>query len=48
LVVALAASLDSLGGLAAFSAALTAALAVQATIFAVRSRRLSPQPAEAR
>ncbi|HEV7771477.1 MAG TPA: hypothetical protein VGO66_12580 [Solirubrobacterales bacterium] len=42
----LASSLDSLGGPAAFSAALAAALAVQVTIFALRSRRLRPQPAE--
>ncbi len=38
----LATSLDSLGGPAAFSTALAAALAVQATIFALRSRRLRP------
>lgn len=42
----LASGLDSLGGPAAFSIALTAALAVQATIFAVRSRRPRPQTAE--
>ena len=42
----LAACLDSLGGPAAFAAALAAALAVQVTIFAVRSRRLQPQAAE--
>lgn len=42
----LASSLDSLGGPAAFSIALAAALAVQATVFAMRSRRLRPQPAE--
>jgi hypothetical protein len=42
----LAAGLDSLGGAAAFSLALVAALAVQATIFAVRSRHLRPQAAE--
>jgi hypothetical protein len=42
----LAADLDSLSGAAAFSAALAAALAVQMTIFAVRSRRLRPQTAE--
>jgi hypothetical protein len=36
----LASSLDSLGATAAFSAALVAALAVQATIFAFQSRRL--------
>jgi hypothetical protein len=42
----LAAGLDSLGAPAAFSAALGAALAVQVTIFAVRSRFLQPQMAE--
>lgn len=42
----LASCLDSLGGPAAFSAALAAALAVQATVFAFRSRRLRPQPAD--
>jgi hypothetical protein len=42
----LASSLDSLGGVAAFSLALAAALAVQATIFALRSRRLQPRAAE--
>jgi hypothetical protein len=42
----LASSLDSLGGLAAFSLALAAALVVQTTAFALRSRRLRPQPAE--
>lgn len=42
----LALGLESLGGPAAFSAALTAALAVQATIFVARSRRLRPQAAE--
>lgn len=40
----LASGLDSLGGPAAFSAALAAALAVQAAVFALRSRRLRPQP----
>ncbi|HEU4944160.1 MAG TPA: hypothetical protein VFT10_03275 [Solirubrobacterales bacterium] len=38
----LAISLDSLGGAAAFSIALVAALATQATIFALSSRRLRP------
>ena len=42
----LAVYLDSLGGPAAFSIALLAALTVQATIFAVSSRRLRPQAAE--
>lgn len=42
----LAADLDALSGAAAFSTALAAALAVQVTIFAVRSRRLRPQTAE--
>lgn len=42
----LASSLDSLAGPAAFAAALAAALAVQAMVFALRSRRLRPQPAE--
>jgi hypothetical protein len=42
----LAACLDSLGGPAAFSIALAAALAVQATIFALRSGRPRPQVAE--
>ncbi len=42
----LAISLDSLGGPAAFSTALAAALAVQATIFAFDSRRLRPRAAE--
>jgi hypothetical protein len=42
----LAASLDSLGGVAAFTIALVAALAVQTTLFALRSRRLRAQPAE--
>jgi len=41
----LASSLDSLGGPVAFSAALAAALVVQAMVFALRSRRL-PQPAK--
>ena len=44
----LASSLDSLGGPAAFSTALVAALASQATIFALNSRRLQPQAAEVR
>jgi hypothetical protein len=42
----LATCLDSLGGATAFSLALAAALAVQATIFALQSRRLRPQAAE--
>ncbi len=42
----LAACLDSLGGPAAFAVALAAALAVQATILALRSGRLRPQAAE--
>jgi Na+-driven multidrug efflux pump len=42
----LAAALDSLGGPAAFSIAVTAALTVQATIFALRSRHLRPRAAE--
>jgi hypothetical protein len=42
----LAACLDSLGGPAAFSTAVVAALAVQATIFVLRSGRLRPQAAE--
>jgi len=42
----LAIDLDSLGGPAAFSSALVAALAVQVAVFALRSRRLRPQPAE--
>jgi hypothetical protein len=42
----LASSLDSLSGPAAFSTALMAALAVQATIFLLNSRRLRPQAAE--
>jgi hypothetical protein len=42
----LASELDSLPGPAAFAAALAAALAVQATIFALRQRRLRPRPAE--
>ena len=42
----LAFGLDSLGGPAAFSAALIAALGVQAAIFAAQSRRLRPQAAE--
>ncbi|HEX7060140.1 MAG TPA: hypothetical protein VF176_09850 [Solirubrobacterales bacterium] len=42
----LASGLDSLGGPAAFSAALAAALAAQATIFAMSSRRLRLQSAE--
>jgi hypothetical protein len=42
----LASSLDSLGGPAAFAIALAAALAVQATILALRSRRPRPLPAE--
>lgn len=42
----LASSLDSLSGPAAFLLALAAALAVQTTIFALRSQRLRPQPAE--
>jgi hypothetical protein len=42
----LAISLDSLGGPAAFSTALVAALAVQVTVFALRSRRPRPQPVE--
>lgn len=40
----LASGLDSLGGPAAFSSALVAALAVQAAVFVLRSRRLRPQP----
>jgi hypothetical protein len=43
---ALAACLGSLDGPAAFSIALAAALAVQATIFALRSGRPRPQAAE--
>ncbi len=43
---ALASSLDSLGGVAAFSAALAAALAVQGVIFVLRSRRLRPHTVE--
>jgi hypothetical protein len=42
----LATSLESLGGPAAFVAALVAALAVQTTVFALRSRRLRPRPIE--
>ncbi len=42
----LASSLDSLGGPAAFAAALAAALVVQATVFVLRSRHLRPRPAE--
>lgn len=42
----LALGLDSLGGPVAFSTALVAALAVQATIFVLNSRRLRPQAAE--
>jgi hypothetical protein len=42
----LSAGLRSLGGPPAFMTALIAALAVQATIFAARSRRLRPQAAE--
>jgi hypothetical protein len=42
----LASSLDSLGGPAAFSIALAAALAVQGMVFALRSRRLRPAPVE--
>lgn len=42
----LASSLDSLGGPAAFSTALVAALAVQVAVVLLRSRRLRPQPAE--
>jgi hypothetical protein len=42
----LAAGLDSLSGPAAFAAALAAALAVQVTVFVLRSRQLRPQPAE--
>jgi hypothetical protein len=42
----LASDLDSLSGPAAFSTALAAALAVQATILALNSRRLRPQAAE--
>lgn len=42
----LAFGLDSLGGPAAFSTALVAALATQATIFALSARRLRPQAAE--
>jgi hypothetical protein len=42
----LALGLDLLGGPAAFSAAVVAALAVQVTVFMVRSRLLRPQPAE--
>ena len=42
----LAVCLDSLGGPAAFSAALAAALGVQATVFALRSRRLRLRPVE--
>jgi hypothetical protein len=42
----LASCLDSLGGPAAFSTALVAALAAQATIFLLNSRRLRPQAAE--
>jgi hypothetical protein len=38
-------SLESLGGPVAFSLALTAALAAQATALMLRSRRLRPQPA---
>jgi len=44
----LASDLDSLGSAAAFSTAVAAALAVQATIFALNSRRLRPQAAEGR
>lgn len=44
----LASGLDSLGGPAAFSVALVAALVAQATIFALNSRRLRLQAAEAR
>jgi hypothetical protein len=40
----LASCLDSLGGPAAFAAALVAALAAQVTVFVLRSRRLRPQP----
>ena len=40
----LASTLDSLSGPAAFSAAMAAALAVQAMVFALRSRRPRPQP----
>ncbi|HET6997657.1 MAG TPA: hypothetical protein VFI03_03625 [Solirubrobacterales bacterium] len=42
----LASTLDSLSGPAAFSIALAAALATQATIYALSSRRLRPQAAE--
>jgi Flp pilus assembly protein TadB len=41
----LALCLESLGGPAAFSAALAAALAVQAIVWVLRSRRLRPRPA---
>jgi hypothetical protein len=44
--VVLALGLESLGAPAAFSAAVGAALAVQATIFLLRSPRHRPQPAE--
>ncbi len=44
----LAIGLDSLGGPATFSAALVAAVAAQATIVTLNSRRLRPQVAEAR
>jgi hypothetical protein len=42
----LATSLESLSGPAAFAAALVAALAVQTTVFALRSRRLRRRPTE--
>ncbi len=42
----LALGLESLGGPAAFSIAVLAALAVQAAVFALRSRRPRPQPVE--
>ncbi len=42
----LALGLDSLSGPAAFSMALIAALATQATVFVLRSRRPRPQPVE--
>ncbi len=42
----LASGLDSLSGPVAFAAASAAALAVQATVFVLRSRRPQPQPVE--
>jgi hypothetical protein len=42
----LASGLDSLGGPAAFATALVAGLAVQITVFVLRSGRLRPQPVE--